>query len=311
MTTKHPTIRAHFSSANDVTLYTGDCLRLLREIPESSVQLVVTSPPYNLGKIYEGKQSIEDYLSLQRAVIDECVRITRPGGSICWQVGNHINGHQQIIPIDILLHPIFAVHERSNQIRLRNRIVWHFEHGLHCLRRFSGRYETILWYTKGDDYAFNLDAVRVTQKYPGKRAYRGRNKGQYSGNPLGKNPGDLWIFPNVKSNHVEKTNHPCQFPVELPTRLVLALSNPNDLVVDPFMGVGSTAIAAVLNGRRFAGSDVVNDYVKTSRRRVRQALRGTLKIRDAFKPVYQPANGTSLTTPPPHFQNGSVSAPYR
>ena len=107
---------------------------------------------------------------------------------------------------------------------MRNRIVWHFEHGLHCSRRLSGRYETIMWFTKGDDYVFELDPIRVPQKYPGKKYFKGPKAGQYSCNPLGKNPGDVWTIPNVKSNHVEKTGHPCQFPVELIERLVLALT---------------------------------------------------------------------------------------
>src|SRR5687767_13633622 len=100
--TKHLKMRTRYSPDNDVTLRTGDCLALLREIPDEAVQLIVTSPPYNLGKAYEKKQSLDVYLKLQRAVIAECVRIVRTGGSICWQVGNHINGHGQFVPLDIL-----------------------------------------------------------------------------------------------------------------------------------------------------------------------------------------------------------------
>jgi len=294
-------IRTRYAPANEVTLFRGDCLTLLRKIPDSAAQLVVTSPPYNVGKKYETKQELKDYAKFQRAVVTECVRITRPGGSICWQVGNHINGRQQIIPLDFIIHRLFLPHRKMSKVRLRNRIVWHFEHGLHCQLRFSGRYETILWYTKGDQYTFNLDAVRVPQKYPGKRAYQGAKKGEYSGNPLGKNPGDVWSFPNVKSNHVEKTIHPCQFPVELPARLILALTRPGDLVVDPFMGVGTTGVAAVLNGRRVAGAEIVEEYVKVARERIAQAARGKLRYRPVYKPVFIPRPGTPLTTPPPHF----------
>ena len=295
-------IGSDFSFERDVTLFNGDCLALLRQIPDKSARLVITSPPYNLGKLYERKQQLAEYLKLQGSVIAECVRITRPGGSICWQVGNHVNGHGQIVPLDILLHPIFNKYELTAKVRLRNRIIWHFEHGLHCRQRLSGRYETILWYTKGDRYIFNLNAVRVPQKYPGKRAYRGRKRGEYSGNPLGKNPGDVWIFPNVKGNHVEKTVHPCQFPVELPTRLILALTKPGELVVYPFLGVGSTAVAAVLNGRRVAGSDSVKEYIEIARQRVRDAAVGKLRYREVRRPVYIPRPNTPLTTAPPHFK---------
>jgi adenine-specific DNA-methyltransferase len=295
-------IGARFRTSNDVTLATGDCLALLKQIPDKSVSLVVTSPPYNLGKSYEQKLGLREYLKLQKAVVAQSVRILRTGGSICWQVGNHVDGHGRIVPLDILFYRLFAPYESRDSLRLRNRIVWHFEHGLHCQQRFSGRYETILWYTKGDNYRFDLDSVRVPQKYPGKRAYRGPKKGQYSGNPLGKNPGDVWIFPNVKGNHVEKTSHPCQFPIELPTRLILALTQRGDLVVDPYIGVGSTAVAAVLQGRRVAGADTMREYISIARTRVRKAINKKLKFRQINKPVYMPQPNTTLTTRPPHFR---------
>src|ERR1041384_3300304 len=91
-----------------------------------------------------------------------------------------------------------------------------------------------LRYSKGRRYRFDLNAVRVPQKYPGKKHYKGPKKGKLSGNPKGKNPSDVWEIPNVKSRHVEKTKHPCQFPVALVQRLVRALTLPGSLVVDPF-----------------------------------------------------------------------------
>jgi len=291
-------IRRDFGEINDVTLFHGDCLKLLRKIPDASVQLVITSPPYNVGKEYERDITIEDYLKVQRLVIEECVRITRPGGSICWQVGNYVNGHGQMIPLDILLHPLFGVYASTDEIQLRNRIVWHFEHGLHCKNRFSGRHETILWYSKGDAYVFNLNAVRVPQKYPGKRAYKGHRRGNYSCNPLGKNPGDVWIIPNVKNNHAEKTSHPCQFPIEIPERLILALSSEGDLVVDPFLGVGTTAVAAALHNRRSAGADLRQEYLSIARRRVRDAIAGHVRRRPFGQPVYNPKPNTPLTISP-------------
>lgn len=148
-------------------------------------------------------------------------------------MGNYVD-NGEIIPLDILLYPIFS----SFKLKLRNRIVWHFGHGLHASKRFSGRYEVILWFTKTDEYVFNLDNVRVPQKLPNKKHFKGPNKGKLSGHPLGKNPSDVWEIPNVKSNHVEKTIHPCQFPVELIERLVLALTDEGDWVFDPFIGGG-------------------------------------------------------------------------
>jgi adenine-specific DNA-methyltransferase len=150
---------------------------------------------------------------------------------------------------------------------------------------------------------FNLDAVRIPQKYPGKKYFKGAKAGQYSCNPLRKNPGDLWIIPNVKHNHIEKTVHPCQFPIELIQRLVLALTRPGDLVVDPYMGVGSTACAAVLNKRRAAGAEIVPEYINIARDRVESALMGKLAIRPMGRPVYKPDIRTSVARRPPELDH--------
>lgn len=285
-------IPSTFAPENLVTLYCGDCLELLEMIPDASAQLVVTSPPYNIGKEYEQVLDIEVYKAQQRQIIKECVRILKPEGSICWEVGNYVD-NGEIIPLDILLYDCF----RENGLKLRNRIVWHFGHGLHCKNRFSGRYETINWFTKSDDYVFNLDPVRVPQKYPGKKHFKGPNRGEYSGNPKGKNPSDVWNIPNVKANHVEKTDHPCQFPVALVQRLVLSMTNEGDLVFDPFMGVGTTAVAAVVNGRRAAGAEIIRHYCDLAVDRVKKALVGELRIRPD-KPVYEPSEKSKLTTNP-------------
>ena len=275
---------------SSVVLFEGDCRDLLGSIPAESVQLVVTSPPYNIGKPYERRRlDLDDYLESQPEVISLCAERLKPAGSICWQVGNHVSDGE-VFPLDALMYPIF----KKCGLKLRNRIVWHYEHGLHASRRFSGRHETILWFTKSDNYVFNLDPVRVPQKYPGKKYYKGPKTGQYSSNPLGKNPGDVWIIPNVKHNHPEKTVHPCQFPVELVERLVLALTDEDDLVVDPFMGVGSTAVAAILHRRRVAGADLVPEYVTLARERVAQAANGQLSTRPMDRPVYVPPPESSL-----------------
>ena len=267
---------AHFSFHN------GDCLDLLRAMPSGEARLVVTSPPYNIGKEYERRRTLEDYVDEQREVITECVRVLADGGSICWQTGNHVD-HGEVVPLDSLLFPAF----RSLGLKMRNRMVWHFEHGLHCTRRLSGRYETISWFTKGDEYHFDVDPIRVPQKYPNKRYFKGPRAGQLSGNPLGKNPGDVWIFPNVKHNHVEKTIHPCQFPVELVERLVLSMTEPGDLVLDPYMGVASTAAAALRHGRRAVGAEIDLDYYEVGVERAEAAFRGALRTRPMDRPVYE------------------------
>lgn len=261
-----------------------DNLTFMQRLADQSIDLIVTSPPYNIGKAYETRQALEDYVAAQERVIDECVRLLHPRGSICWQVGNHVH-NGEVYPLDIVLYPAF----KRRGLKLRNRIIWHFGHGLHCARRLSGRHETILWFTRGDDYVFDLDPIRVPAKYPNKKAYKGVNAGKLSGNPGGKNPSDVWDIPNVKSNHVEKTEHPCQFPVELVERLVLSLTKEGGTVLDPYMGVGSSIIAALKNGRNAYGCEIEREYVEITLDRIRKLEAGTLLTRPMGKPVYDPA----------------------
>ena len=265
------------------TIARQDNLKFMRGLPDESMGLIVTSPPYNIGKAYEKRTSQEKYVEDQAACIAEAVRLLSPTGSICWQVGNHVDSGE-IFPLDILLYPLF----KNHGLQLRNRIVWTFGHGLHCQKRFSGRHETILWFTKSEEYIFNLDSVRVPSKYPNKKHFKGPNKGELSSNPLGKNPSDVWDIPNVKSNHVEKTEHPCQFPVGLVERLVLSLTNEGDNVLDPYLGVGSAAIAAMKHGRHAYGCDLDQGYIDIAWERIHALRAGTLRTRPMNKPVYDP-----------------------
>lgn len=273
----------HWDAEAEVSFLRGDCLELLAAMPDGAARLVLTSPPYNIGKAYERSRTLEEYVDSQAEVITECARVLADDGSLCWQTGNYVR-RGEIVPLDALLFPIF----RGLGLRMRNRIVWHFEHGLHCTKRFSGRYETISWFSKSDDYFFDVDPIRVPQKYPNKRHFKGPRAGQLSGNPLGKNPGDVWIFPNVKHNHIEKTEHPCQFPVELVERLVLSMTEPGDLVLDPYMGVASTAIGAIRHGRRAAGAELDADYHRIGVERLHAAWNGELRTRPMTRPVHQP-----------------------
>lgn len=287
----------------------GDSLEFLRSLPDGVVQLIISSPPYNIGKRYESRVSIQEYLEGQRPVLKELVRVLHWGGSLCWQVGNFIE-EGEVFPLDIHYYPLF----KDLGLRLRNRVVWHFGHGLHTARRFSGRYETLLWFTRSDRYLFHLDPVRVPSKYPGKRAYKGAKVGQPTGNPLGKNPSDiweivardwesgLWDIPNVKSQHPEKTGHPCQFPVELVERCVLAFTDPDDWVLDPYAGVGSALIAALLHDRRAMGVDREAEYVATGVQRIGALAAGTLKLRPMTRPVYQPTGKEAVAQVPPEWR---------
>lgn len=296
-------IYKNYKESNRVTLHRGDCMELLKKLPDSSVDLVVTSPPYCIGKAYEDPHNdIESFKKQHITLFDELYRVVKPGGSVCWQVGYHIS-EKCVVPLDCIIYDIFTTHSEKLEYPfiLRNRIIWTFGHGLNSTNRFSGRHETIMWFTKGEQTIFNLDDVRVPQKYPGKRYYKGPNKGQLSGNPLGKNPSDVWDIPNVKAKHVEKTDHPCQFPVALPQRLIKALTLPNALVLDPFMGVGTTGVAALIEGRRFVGSELIQEYYDISNERIKDAAAGKAKFRED-KPVIEPNENTAVAKLPEEFR---------
>jgi adenine-specific DNA-methyltransferase len=233
------------------TIHLGSCLDQLASIETGSVDLIVSSPPYNLGKEYESRRALAVYLEEQARVLAECARIMSPKGSIFWQVGAY-SETGMLIPLDIRFFPILE----DLGLVPRNRIMWVRQHGLHGRRKFSARHETILWFTKTDDYAFDLDAIRVPQKYQNKKAWTGSNKGELTCNPDGKNPGDIWIFRNVKHNHEEQTIHPCQFPEDMIARIVLACSEKGDTVYDPYMGTGTVAVVARDHGRHYLGAEI-------------------------------------------------------
>ncbi len=300
-----------------------NCLDFLHDLADNSVKLIITSPPYNIGKKYEHSTTLEDYLSNMEPVISELYRVLKEDGSICWEVGNYIEknngGKSEVFPLDIYYYNLFKKYD----FKLRNRIIWHFDHGLQCSDRLSGRYESILWFTKTDKYTFNLDAIRIASKYPGKKQYKGEKKGQYSGNMLGKNPSDFWIadmyqliddwdsltwnIPNVKNNHCEKVDHPCQFPIELVERCVLALTNENDIVYDPFAGVASTIIAALKNFRRGYGTELIAEYVEQGKRRINLLKEDKLETRRIGQTVYNPKQSGNLSKYPIQFVKAKLS----
>jgi DNA modification methylase len=305
-----PEVYEDFDPAVQIVLHCGDTLDFLETVPNETAKLIITSPPYNLGKEYESKTGIETYLEFQDHVIEQLIHKLRTDGSICWQVGNFVE-NSEVFPLDTLYYNHFKKHG----LKLRNRIIWRFNHGLHASKRFSGRYETILWFTKSDKYTFNLDSVRVPSKYPGKRHFKGPKRGLPSGNPLGKNPSDVWEFvaqewdeelwniPNVKANHPEKTNHPCQYPIELIERCILALTEKDDWVLDPYCGVGSALIAALKHNRKAAGVDKEQEYIKTATQRIEDFYTGKLKIRPMGKPVHEPTGRESVSQIPREWKD--------
>lgn len=244
-------------------IFLGNCLEMLSSLPDESIDLVVSSPPYNLGKEYEARQALKIYLEEQTFVLQECSRILKKTGSLFWQVGA-FSDRGMLIPLDIRFFPIIE----SCGLIPRNRIIWARQHGLHAQKKFSCRHETILWFTKSDTYIFNLDAIRVPQKYQNKKHFRGDRKGQLSCNPDGKNPGDIWMFRNVKHNHEEQTIHPCQFPEDLIARIILVTTLEDQVVIDPYMGSGTVAVVARNHQRHFIGAETDKNYHQVALRRL-------------------------------------------
>ena len=312
-----PEISRHFQPERKMSVIWADALAACRELPDEFFSLIVSSPPYNIGKNYEKKIDFESYLEDQKAVIAELVRVLKSDGSLCWQVGNYVD-RGEVYPLDMYFYPVF----KSLGLQLRNRIVWHFGHGLHAKKRFSGRYETLLWFTKSDRYLFNLDPVRVPSKYPGKRHYKGEKKGMPSGNPLGKNPSDFWAslqsefddcvwdIPNVKANHPEKIpEHPCQFPIELVERCVLSMTREGDWVLDPYGGVGSAAIAALKHDRRAVSIDRDEIFCDITCKRVVDFYAGKLKMRPMDKPVHKPSGNEQVSQVPIEWHREMIFQP--
>ncbi len=247
-----------------VLLYHGDCYSLMDRLPPEIFHLVVTSPPYNIGKDYETQLSLDEYLNWTRAWIEKVYRLTRSTGAFWLNLGYlSIEGKAKAIPIPYLIWdrvPFFLMQE----------IIWNYGAGVAARKFFSPRNEKFLWYVKNEnEYTFNLDEVRDPNvKYPNQK-----KNGKLRCNTIGKNPSDVWQIAKVTSGEnrssIERTPHPAQFPLDLISRVVKASSNPDDLLLDPFVGSGSLLEAAIRTGRRAIGFEVRRDYVDVAATRLR------------------------------------------
>jgi len=233
------------------------------------VQCHFTSPPYNVSKKY-GECATADtmrftyYHGWLMQCISEMARTVKPGGVVCVNVGKTPDWTGALMPMDVLL---FEDMRRAG-LTFQNRVIWTIPHGLTPSKRLADRHETLLIFSKGLAPTFNPNAARRPQKQPGKRSFKGPNKGQLSGNPFGAWPTDVWDdIPTVRSNHPDRKLgcHPAQFPVKLAKRAILLYTVPGDLVCDVFSGSGSTAVAAVEAGRSFTGADLFYGSLRSDR----------------------------------------------
>ena len=285
-------------------LINGDALKEIINIQDNSIDCIITSPPYFMWKDYDTSIKVDDFIQIHKAIFSDLYRILKKWGNLCWQVGYHTMDWETI-PLDFLVYDIAREINKDlnnkEKFYLKNRVIRSFGHGLHSKKKFSGRHETILRFSKWKDSYFDLDSIRVPQKYPGKTYYKWEKKGEFSGNPLGKNPWDVWDIPNVKANHVEKTAHPCQFPVALVERLVKALSPTGWKVLDPFMWSGTTGVAALLNWREFIWIELNKEYYKIAKKRCLDTINGEIRYR-VDKPVYKPSQKLAVARKPIFFK---------
>jgi adenine-specific DNA-methyltransferase len=248
-------------------IYEGDCARYLERIPSGSIPLVVTSPPYNIGKEYEALRPLADYLEWCGDWIRQLHRASADDGAFWLNLGYvSIDERAKAIPIPYLLWdrvPYFLIQE----------IVWNYGAGVAGKTFFSPRNEKFLWYVKNPhDYTFNLDDVRdLNVAYPNQK-----KNGKLKCNQLGKNPSDVWNFAKVTSGQnrssKERTPHPAQFPLGVIERIIKASSNPGDVVLDPFLGSGSVIEAALRTGRIGVGFEINPSYVKIAANRIKKFL---------------------------------------
>lgn len=258
--------KPYFESANCM-IYNVDSLQFIPKIPKESINLTITSPPYNIGKAYESIMPISDYVEWCSEWMNGVYSAVSNDGAFLLNLGYlEVPSKGKAVPISYLLwdkSPFF----------MQQEIVWHYEAGVSSKKYLSPRNEKFIWYVKDRaNYTFNLDLIRDPNvKYPNQK-----KNGKLRCNPLGKNPGDVWCFPKVtsgdKRSSKERTAHPAQFPVSVIEKFVLGMSNQGEIVFDPFLGSGSTCIAAMKHKRKVVGFEISEEYCKIAVQRVEAFL---------------------------------------
>lgn len=244
---------------SEIELLHGDCLELMKDIPDGSVDLIVTSPPYNIGKVYKTYKDnleLEDYLSWCDSWLNELKRIVKEDGSIWINTGYLKIGVNETRPLTYEFYNLM-------NLPLIQEVVWHYEGGMSYKKRFTHRTERWQWFSKNPkSVTFNLDEVRDLS------LNRTKDKRNH---PLGKNPTDYWYFNRVvggRGKSKEKTEHPAQFPIEMIERIIKACSNTDDIVLDNFMGSGTTGVACKNLNRNFIGIELDETYFNIAKERI-------------------------------------------
>jgi len=234
----------------------GDCIKVMNTMPEKSVDLIFADPPYNIGLKYDNHKDnmpYEEYVNWTEKWITACLRVLKDNGSIYIAIGDEYAAEV----VSVL---------KKKGLSMRNWIIWHYTFGQNQRKKFSRAHTHIIYFTKDPtNFTFNSDDIRVKsirQKIGDKRA-----------NPKGKIPDDVWKISRVAGTFKERVkNFPCQLPLALLERVIKASSNAGDVVLDPFIGSGTTAVASKKLGRKYIGIDISPNYVKNTENRLRSML---------------------------------------
>ncbi len=259
---------------NRIEILQGDALELFDDIATQSVDLIIADPPYNLGKDYGNNHDLkgfDEYLDFSRRWLSQAQRVLKPTGTLYVFMGVRFISY------------LYDILDRQLKMFFNSWICWHYTQGMGRTTGFSPRHDDILMFNKSAKYTFNLDAVRVPQKY-----YRTRN------NMRGANPGDVWKFSHVHYCNANRQNHPTQKPEGLIERMVLASSDAGELVLDPFSGSGTTLRVCQQLNRACVGFELNPDFVQMTKDRLQQPFTGFDSIDERLERVPRDLRDTAI-----------------
>jgi site-specific DNA-methyltransferase (adenine-specific) len=235
-------------------IWCGDCLDLMDKIAPESIDLIVTDPPYNLSKNYGNNfDNLErrEYLDFSRNWLSKAKKLLKPTGTIYVFMGVRYISY------------LYEILEQELNMFFNSWITWYYTQGIGKTKGFSPRHDDILMFTKSKNFKFNLDNVRVPQKY-----YRSIN------NMRGANPGNVWEFSHIHYCQNNRKNHPTQKPEALFERMILASTDENDCVLDPFSGSGTSIRVAQQLNRNCINIEINPEYAQMIRERIAQPFNG-------------------------------------
>ncbi|MCL2827113.1 MAG: site-specific DNA-methyltransferase [Oscillospiraceae bacterium] len=258
----------------NINMLHGDCTEILKDLDSESVDLIVTDPPYNLSKDYGNNGdnlNHEEYMNFSRKWLAEAKRVLKPTGTIYVFMGVRYISY------------IYMIMEQELGLHFNSWITWTYTQGIGKTKGFSPRHDDILMFTKTNHFKFNLDAIRVPQKY-----YRSVN------NMRGANPGNVWEFSHVHYCQENRKDHPTQKPEALFERMILASSDENDIVLDPFCGSGTALRVYQQLNRRGIGIEINEEYVVMTKDRLLQPFTGFDSIDERMERVPNDLNDNDM-----------------